>query len=107
MNVDQICNDALPPMPNQSKYSWKDIFYSLKSVSRCGEDCVEHLQSQLTTHFANNPLVQLASPDTVLRRLSRLARQTQACQTKRGVVAHQYCTNPKLEALNIDILNKL
>jgi len=107
MNVDQICNDALPPMPNQSKYSWKDIFYSLKSVYLCGGDCVEDLQSHLRTHFANNPFVKLASPDTVLRRLSQLAEQTQTCQTKRGVVAHQYCTNSKLEGLNIDILKKL
>nr|WP_262897810.1 IS1380 family transposase [Gelidibacter pelagius] len=107
MNVDQIYNDVLPPMPSQSKYSWKDIFYSLKSVYLCGGDCIEDLQSHLKTHFANNPFVKLASPDTVLRRLSQLAERTQTCQTKRGVVTHQYCTNTKLEGLNIDILKKL
>src|SRR5690554_7887990 len=107
MNVDQICNDALPPMPNQSKYSWKDIFYSLKSVYLCGGDCVEDLQSHLRTHFANNPFVKLASPDTVLRRMSQLAEQIPDGEIKRGAVAHLYCTNSKVEGLNIDILKKL
>ena len=107
LNLDQICNETLPPMAIQSKYSWKDILYSLKSVYLCGGDCVEDLQSHLKTHFANNPFVKLASPDTVLRRLSQLAEQTQTCNTKRGVVTHQYCTNSKLENLNIDVLKKL
>jgi hypothetical protein len=107
MNIDQICNDRLPPMVNQSKYSWKDIFYSLKSIYLCGGDYIEDLQTHLKPHFTNNPLVKLASPDTVLRRLSQLSEQTQSCKTKRGVVTHQYCTNSKLEGLNIDILKKL
>ncbi|QCY69235.1 IS1380 family transposase [Antarcticibacterium flavum] len=107
MNIDQICNDRLPPMVNQSKYSWKDIFYSLKTVYLCGGDYIEDLQAHLKPHFTNNPFVKLASPDTVLRRLSQLSEQTQSCKTKRGVVTHQYCTNSKLESLNIDILKKL
>src|SRR5690554_1804101 len=94
-------------MASQSKYSWKDIFYSLKSVYLCGGDCIEDLQTHLKTHFADNPLLKLASPDTVLRRLSELAEPTQTCKTKRGVVTHQYCTNSKLENLNIDILKRL
>lgn len=107
MNIGQICNDRLPPMVNQSKYSWKDIFYSLKSVYLCGGDCIEDLQTHLNPHFINNPFVKLASPDTVLRRLSQLSEQTQSCKTKRGVVTHEYCTNSKLEGLNIDILKKI
>lgn len=107
MNIDQICNDRLPPLVNQSKYSWKDIFYSLKSVYLCGGDYIEDLQTHLKPHFTNNPFVKLASPDTVLRRLSQLSEQTHSCKTKRGVVTHQYCTNSKLEDLNIDILKKL
>lgn len=107
LNVDQICNNALPPMASQSRYSWKDIFYSLKTVYLCGGDYIEDLQTHLKAHFANNPYVKLASPDTVLRRLSQLAEQPQTCQTKRGTVTHQYCTNSKLEGLNIDILKKL
>jgi hypothetical protein len=107
LNLDQICNNTLPPMASQSKYSWKDIFYSLKSVYLCGGDCIEDLQTHLKTHFADNPLLKLASPDTVLRRLSELAEPTQTCKTKRGVVTHQYCTNSKLENLNIDILKRL
>lgn len=107
MNIDQLCNDILPPLVNQSKYSWKDIFYSLKSVYLCGGDCIEDLQTHLKAHFINNPFLNLASPDTVLRRLSQLAEQTQTCKTKRGVVTHQYCTNSKLEDLNIDILKNI
>ena len=107
MNIDQICNDALPVLASQSRYSWKDIFYSLKTVYLCGGDYIEDLQTHLKAHFASNPYVKLASPDTVLRRLSQLAEQPQTCRTKRGVVTHQYCTNPKLEGLNMDILKKL
>ncbi len=106
MNIGQLCNDTLPSLANQSQYSWKDIFYSLKSVYLCGGDCIEDLQTHLKTHFINNPYVKLASPDTVLRRLSQLTEPVQTCMTKRGVVTHQYCTNPTLERLNIDILKR-
>lgn len=107
MNIEQLCNTSLPILANQSKYSWKDIFYSLKSVYLCGGDCIEDLQTHLKSHFINNPYVKLASPDTVLKRLSELAEQTLTCKTPRGTVTHNYCTNSKLEKLNIDILNKL
>ena len=107
MNIGQLCNDTLPSMANQSRYSWKDIFYSLKSVYLCGGDCIEDLQTHLKAHFINNPYVKLASPDTVLRRLSQLTEPIQTCMTKRGIVAHQYCTNSTLERLNIDILKSI
>lgn len=107
MDIDQLCNATLPPMVNQSKYSWKDIFYSLKTVYLCGGDCIEDLQTHLKTHFINNPYVKIASPDTVLRRLSQLTEQVQTCRTKRGVVTHQYCTNSRLACLNMDVLKKI
>lgn len=107
MNIGQLCNDTLPSMAIQSKYSWKDIFYSLKSVYLCGGDCIEDLQTHLKTHFINNPYVKLASPDTVLRRLAQLTEPVRTCVTKRGVVTHQYCTNPTLERLNIGILKEI
>lgn len=107
LNIQQLCNNSLPILANQSKYSWRDIFYSLKSVYLCGGDSVEDLQNHLKSHFINNPHVKLASPDTVLKRLSELAEQTLTCSTPRGAVTHKYCTNSKLENLNIDILTKL
>lgn len=107
INIDKLCNDSLPQMAHQSQYSWKDIFYSLQTVYLCGGDCIEDLQTHLKSHFINNPFVKIASPDTVLRRLSELSEDTENCKTKRGVVTHQYCTNSKLENLNIDILKRL
>ncbi|HEY9168948.1 MAG TPA: hypothetical protein VIN72_05645, partial [Lutibacter sp.] len=50
LNVNQICNNALPPMASQSRYSWKDIFYSLKTVYLCGGDYIEDLQTHLKAH---------------------------------------------------------
>jgi hypothetical protein len=49
----------------------------------------------------------MASPDTVLRRLSELAEQTKTCVTKRGVATHQYCTNRTLENFNLEVLKKI
>lgn len=107
LNIDKICIESLPPMANQSQYSWTDIFYSLQSIYFCGGDCIEDLQTNLKSHFTNNPFVKTASPDTILRRLSGLAEEIQTCKTKRGVVTHQFCTNSNLEKLNIDILKKI
>lgn len=107
MDIGQLCNQTLPPMANQSKYSWKDIFYSLKSVYLCGGDCIEDLQDHLSPHFINNPYVKMSSPDTVLRRLAQLTEPARTCKTQRGIVTHPYCTNSKLEGLNIDILKKI
>ncbi|MFC1226801.1 hypothetical protein ACFE6N_23585, partial [Pedobacter sp. BG31] len=97
LEIDKLCHAHLPGVAAQSRYSWKDVFYSLKSVFLCGGDCVEDLHTHLRGHFTDSPYVRLASPDTVLRRLSGLAEQARTCATKRGAVTHQYCTNRTLE----------
>ncbi len=107
LKIDKLCQEQLPCIASQSRYSWKDVFYSLNSIFLCGGDSIEDLQTHLKSHFINNPFVKLTSPDTVLRRLSQLAEETKTCVTKRGVVAHQYCTNQTLENFNIEVLKKL
>lgn len=107
LKIDKLCQELLPCIAAQSKYSWKDVFYSLNSVFLCGGDSIEDLHTHLKSHFINNPFVNLTSPDTVLRRLSQLAEQTKTCVTKIGVVEHQYCTNQTLENFNIEMLKKL
>ena len=107
LKIDKLCQEHLPSVATQSKYSWKDVFYSLNSIFLCGGDSVEDLQTHLKSHFTNNPFVRLTSPDTALRRLSQLAEQTQTCVTKRGVVTHQYCTNQTLENFNLEVLKKI
>jgi hypothetical protein len=107
LEIDKLCHAHLPCVAAQSKYSWKDVFYSLKSVFLCGGDSVEDLHTHLKSHFLDNPYLNLASPDTVLRRLSGLAEETKTCVTKRGVATHQYCTNRTLEDFNLEVLKKI
>lgn len=97
----------LPTFANQSKYTWKDILYSLLSVYLCGGDCIEDLQTHLKNHFRQNPFIKIPSPDTVLRRLASLSKPCLKCKTKRGTVEHDYSINYKLEQLNISILKQL
>ncbi len=54
-----------------------------------------------------NPFVKVPSPDTVLTRMKQLSEPMERCQTKRGVVDHNYNTNRKLDQLNIKLLKKL
>jgi len=107
LKIDKLCQEQLPSVAAQSKYSWKDVFYSLNSIFLCGGDSVEDLQAHLKGHFINNPFVKLTSPDTVLRRLSQLTEGTETCATKRGAATHQYCTNQTLESFNMEVLKKL
>lgn len=105
-SISTTFNNCLPTLSKQSQYSWSDIFSSLLSIYLCGGDCIEDLQTHLSTHFINNPYVKLPSPDTLLRRLAGLAENNHTCRTKRGHVEHIYNTNPKLEQLNISLLKK-
>lgn len=105
--IGDICNEVLPNFGSQSKYTWKDIIYSLYSIYLCGGDCIEDLQAHLKGHFHNNPFVKVPSPDTVLRRLAQLSEENKTCFTKRGVVEHVYNANEMLEKLNISILKRL
>lgn len=54
LKIDKLCQEQLPCIAAQSKYSRKDIFYSLNSNFLCGGDSVEDLQTHLKSHFINN-----------------------------------------------------
>ena len=107
LQIEPIISKNLPTMPRQSKYSWKDILYSLFSVYMCGGDAVEDIGLHLKNHFKNNPFVKLPSPDTTLTRMKQLATPMRTCQTKRGSVNHDYNTNTLLDSLNIKLLKRL
>jgi hypothetical protein len=99
-------NENLPCLPRQSKYSWRDIFYSLFAVYLCGGDCPEDLNHHIKGHFKNNPKLKVPSADTLLRRMAELAMKVETGKTPRGLVEHSYCVNAPLEDLMIRMLNK-
>lgn len=103
----KLISDSLPTLPIQCKYSWRDIFYSFLSIYLCGGDCIEDLQTNLKHGIGRNPFFKMPSPDTVLRRFSSLATESQFCRTKRGTVDHAFNTNAVLEKLNIEVLKML
>lgn len=104
--IGDLFNRFLPELKNQSKYDWRDLFYSLYSIYFCGGDCIEDLQMHLKPHFQNNRLINFPSPDTVLRRLTQLSQESSTSRTKRGEVDHQYNRNSILENLNVSLLSK-
>lgn len=106
-NYKSLFDKYLPKLGPQSTYSWQDVIYSILSIYLCGGDCIEDLQTHLQPHFQKNPLINLPSSDTVLRRLKQVSEGNNQCRTKRGVVDHNYNKNSKLEKLNIAMLKKL
>ena len=63
--VGQLINSYLCDLPNQSKYTWKDIIYSLWSIPFCGGDCVEDLSTNLKSYIRANPYFEVPSSDSV------------------------------------------
>lgn len=41
LKVGEFLDKNLPTLPKQTRYSWKDIFYSYWSVFFCGGNCAE------------------------------------------------------------------
>lgn len=107
LGVDKLLMNNFPIIANQSKYSWKDIFYSFLSIYLFGGSCIEDIESNLRPHLKGNPFCKIPSPDTILRRLKSLSEETQTCRTKRGVVDHEYCLNDLISNTNIQLLIKL
>ncbi len=83
-----LIDQHLPVLASQSKYSWKDIFYSFWSVLFCGGDCAEDLAVNLKSSFSHNPFMELPSPDRVLERMKQLAIEKIICTSKRGNSTH-------------------
>lgn len=97
----------LPILANQCTYDWPDIINSLFSVFFCGGDCIEDLGTNFKDKLNNNPYVKIPSPDRVLDRLKELSIDSFECETKRGKAIHTFSTNPKLNKLNVSLLEKL
>ena len=105
--IGQIVNNHLPSLPKQSKYYWKDIFYSLWSVLFCGGDCAEDLAVNFRKSFQHNPFNKVSSPDRVLERMKDLSVPSKIFKTPRGKSKHEFSFNESLNLLNLKILKRL
>lgn len=107
LKIGNILHDNLPSLSPKSSYSWRDIFYSFSSIYFCGGTCIEDAKTILANQFGSNPIFNLCSPDTLLRRMSGLSTDQLLCNTKRGTVEHEYNINQTLTDMNIKLLKKL
>lgn len=105
--VDSLLNEYLPKLPLQSKYSWKDIFYSFWSILFCGGDCAEDLSANFRTSLKPNPFIQIPSPDRVLERMKQLSNPSQIFDTPKGTKKHEFSVNESINRLNIKLIKKL
>jgi hypothetical protein len=105
--VGKIVNEHLPTLVQQSKYSWKDIFYSFWSVLFCGGDCAEDLSMNFRASLQANPFISLPSPDRILGRMKGLSEGKQVFSTVRGKCEHEFSINEQLNELNLKILRKI
>lgn len=105
--VDSLLNKYLPKLPLQSKYSWKDIFYSFWSILFCGGDCAEDLSANFRTSLKPNPFIQIPSPDRVLERMKQLSNPSQIFDTPKGTKKHEFSVNESINRLNIKLIKKL
>ena len=107
LKVGEFLDKNLPTLPKQTRYSWKDIFYSYWSVFFCGGDCAEDLAINLKQSFKSNPRLNIPSPDRILNRMKSLAGEKEYFRTPRGTVDHQFSLNPLLNELNMKLTKKL
>jgi len=106
LNIGETLLKELPPLATQSRYSWKDILYSLWSIYFCGGDCIEDLGKNLRSSLSNHPYFNIPSPDRVLERLKELASPVLFCKTPRGKSVHELNPNELLNRLNLKMLRK-
>ncbi|MBU2951833.1 hypothetical protein KO493_14125, partial [Tamlana agarivorans] len=105
--IGQILQDHLPLLPNQSKYSWKDILYSFWSIYFCGGDCIEDLAGNFRHHLKNNHVLNVPSPDRVLDRFKELSKNKALLKSPRGKSIHEFSINEDVNSLNLKILTSL
>ena len=105
--IPDLLDKFLPTLPNQCKYSWKDILYSFWSIYFCGGDCIEDLAINLKNHINDNPYFNVPSPDRVLDRFKELALPIDIFSLPRGISLHQFSLNAVLNELNLSMLKHL
>jgi len=105
--VGQLMNSYLCDLPNQSKYTWKDIIYSLWAIPFCGGDCIEDLSINLKNYIQNIPYFSVPSSDSVLKRLKELAKPQRTLVSKYSGKTHDFGINMALNKLNIKLIKKI
>jgi len=105
--IGNLLEQSLPELPNQCKYSWKDILYSFWSIYFCGGDCIEDISNNLKNPLQDIPYLQIPSPDRILDRFKELALPYDIFTVPRGKSIHQFSLNRDLNELNIKILKSL
>jgi len=105
--VGQLINSYLFDLPNQSKYTWKDIIYSLWSIPFCGGDCIEDLSINLKNYIQPIPYFNVPSSDSVLKRLKELAKPQQTLVSKYSGKCHNFSINMALNKLNLKLIKKM
>jgi hypothetical protein len=107
LKINNLINDSLPTLANQSKYNWFDIIMSYWAAFFCGGDCAEDLAINLKEGLQNNPFIKIPSPDRVLNRIKSLADKPDYYTTQRGVKEHQFSLACHLNRLNLKMLSLL
>lgn len=105
--VGQLINSYLYALPNQSKFSWKDIFYSLWAIPFCGGDCIEDLSIHLKNYTHSIPYFDVPSSDSVLKRLKELAKPQKTLVSKYYGKSHNFSINMALNKLNLRLIKKM
>lgn len=100
-----LLNDALPQLPSQSLYSWKDIIYTYWSILFCGGDCAEDIALNLNRGL-ETPFLNCPSPDRLLNRIKELAEPKESIQKNRSLAINEISNNNRLSSLNIKLLKK-
>ena len=107
LGIDSILSSNLPQLPAQSKFEWKDIFYSFWSVLFCGGENAEDISINLRDSLKTNPFVKIPSPDRILNRMKQLSEPSQYFTTPKGTKQHQFSMNTNLNTINLNILAKI
>lgn len=105
--IGELIDSFLGDLPRQSKYSWKDIIYSLWSIPFCGGDCIEDLSINLKTYLQQIPYFKVPSSDSVLKRLKELAKPQKTIVSKYYGKSHDFSINMALNKLNLKLIKKM
>ncbi|MEP1488117.1 MAG: hypothetical protein ABJK28_06790 [Algibacter sp.] len=105
--IGHLLKEHLPLLPNQCKYSWKEILYSFWLIYFCGGDCTEDLAGNFHYHLKDNRFLNVLSPYRVLDRFKELSKDNVLLKSPRRNRIHEFSMNENLNTLNLKILNTL